>query len=72
LAKMESQTSRSLRPARAPHSKTVVAGKPITQQDRRSNPPINFSYSGKKDNVGHSGGASKATGKGPHMGPRLK
>lgn len=62
LAKLESQTSQTTRARRsAPQSKRVVPGKAVNQQDRRANPPINFSYNGKGAHTSSSGGSHRTS-----------
>jgi hypothetical protein len=76
LAKLETRTVKTI-PARRTPVKKVVPGKTINQQDRHSNPPINFSYSGKSGYSSHTGGASQKAA-GPRTsapmkaGPRLR
>jgi len=73
LAKLESHSSRPIRRARRVPEKSVVLHTKSVQQDRRSNPPINFSYNGSKSgSATHKGAASRGSGKSATATPHLK
>ncbi len=73
LSKLESQTSKTIRPSRqAPQAKAVVPSRSIARQDRHENPPMNFTNSSKKGYTSRGGGASNGRGAGAGTGPRLK
>jgi hypothetical protein len=73
LAKLEGQTSRTVKPARrTPEKKVVFPAKTVNHQDGRNNPPINFSYSGKGGSASHMSGASHATTAPAKAGPRMR
>ena len=72
LAKLETQTSKSMKPSRAKSEQKVAVAKSAAPQGRRSNPPINFTYSGHKSaSTTHGGGASRGAS-GPKLGTRMK
>ncbi|HVO61639.1 MAG TPA: hypothetical protein VMT53_11925 [Terriglobales bacterium] len=72
LTKLETRTSRSLKPARAHSEKKVaLASKSAAAQGRRSNPPINFTYSGRKSASAAHGGTASRSGN-AKTGRRLK
>jgi hypothetical protein len=68
LTKLEGQSSRSLRARNLPEKNAVPHNKSTVQQDRRGNPPIDFTYRGGAGT--HK--ASRGTGKSAKAGPRLK
>ena len=75
LSKLENQTFKGVRPARrAPEKKVVLQTKTLNpQQDRRSNPPINFTYNGKNGgSASHNGGASHTASAPPKATPRMR
>jgi hypothetical protein len=73
LAKLESQSSKAIRPARTRPEKRVLPAKTFNQQDRRNNPPINFSYNGKNGgSSSHKSGASQSSGTPVKASPRMR
>lgn len=70
LAKLESQTSKGMRPARSTAgTKRVLPTKTVNKQER--NPPINFTYNG-NNGGSHNGGASRTTSAPPKASPRIR
>lgn len=74
LAKLESQNSKAIRPSRTGSEKrAVLPAKTFNQQNRRNNPPINFSYNGKNGgSFSHKSGASRSTGPPVKASPRVR
>ena len=71
LARLEGQTSRTLASSRrAPTEKAVPSAKGVNQQERRSNPPINFNSSGKGGKAAHGGTRAKSAQ--IKAGPRMR
>lgn len=73
LAKLETETSKTIRPARsAPKEKAVHPAKTFSPQDRRGNPPINFTYNGKNGGSTSHGGTSHSAAAPVKASPRMR
>lgn len=72
LAKLETRTSKTMSGRRVPDKK-VMAVKTPNHQERQSNPPINFTYSGKAGSTSHNSAPSRRTTAPPmKAGPRVR
>jgi hypothetical protein len=73
LAKLESQSSKTIRPARrAPEKSVVRPTKNFNQPERRNNSPINFTYHENKTGSAARNGGSRSSAAPIRSGPRMQ